>query len=195
VISRVVRLGLVAAILGGALDRWLSGRARRTGRFEPGPICASVTISAPPEAVWTELADLEGQPRWMTDLKAVRVLTPPPIGVGSQAVGVVRIFGVAIHDPVTIVEFEPPRRYAIRHAGPIDGHGLIELKLDSAGDTVVTWEERLIAPFLPFAFRAVSGPVLGRVFQADLERLKLRVESAGGAGGAGAGGAAADSMA
>src|SRR5207244_2343162 len=140
-IVRLVRIGLMATVLGGVLDRWLSGRARRTGRFEPGPICASVTIAAPPDAVWNELADLEGQPRWMTDLKSVRLLTPPPLGVGSRAEGIVRIFGVPIHDPVTIVESEPPRRYAIRHAGPVAGHGLIELKQDRAGDTAVSWEE------------------------------------------------------
>ncbi len=39
------------------------------------------------------------------------------------------------------------------------------------------WEERLIAPFLPHLGAALLAPVLGGVFQADLERLRDLVES------------------
>jgi uncharacterized membrane protein len=180
VISRVVRLGILGTIGAVVLERWLSAAARKTGRLEPGTICTSITIRAPAERVWAELVDLEGQPSWMSDLKSVRLLTPPPLGVGSLVEGDVRIFGVPVTDPVTITEFEPPHRYGIRHIGTVGGRGLIQLRQDEAGDTLVSWEEQLIAPYLPFAFRALGGPLLGRVFQADLERLKVRVEQVNG---------------
>ena len=41
-------------------------------------------------------------------MKAVRLPTPPPIGVGTRGEADVRIFGIAVTDPVTITEFEPP---------------------------------------------------------------------------------------
>ena len=181
-IGRLIRLAVVGGILGGFLDRWLERRALFAGRIEPGAIRTAIEIDAPIETVWAELADLERQPQWMTDLKSVRLLTRPPLGVGSRADGKVRVLGLSVPDPVTITEFEPPHRYGVQHTGPIGGRGLIELVERAGGGTTVTWQEILVAPMLPYLFAALAGPILGRVFQADLERLKRRVEERAGAG-------------
>ena len=117
--------GLAAAVLA---DRWLGGLSLdEEGRPIRVPIRSRVEIDAPIGDVWARIADVERQPEWMTDLKAVRLVTAGPIGVGTRAEGTVRILGIPIDDPVEIVEFQPPHRFAIRHAGRFGGSGLITL--------------------------------------------------------------------
>jgi len=180
VIRWLVRLaGLAGAGFGlaWAADRWLGGRGRTDDQTASrDPIRSSVEIGAPIEQVWVRLADLERQPEWMVDLKWVRLETPGPIGVGSRAAGLVRILGISVEDPIEVVEFRPPHRYAIRHQGAFDGSGLFDLEALDRGRTRITWDETLVAPILPNLVGLVLAPLLGRVFQADLERLKEQLE-------------------
>ncbi len=156
-----------------AFERLLeSGRAHRGA--SPS-VRLAVGIRAPIDAVWGVVSDLPGQPRWMGDLKRVRVVTPGPAGKGTRAVGLVRIFGIALEDPIEISAWEPPRRFAIRHLGIFRGQG--EIRLGAIADTtVVDWEETLVAPMLPEVVGLVTRPVFRRVFAADLRRLRDLVE-------------------
>jgi uncharacterized membrane protein len=175
VIRPLIRLGLAAVGAGWAIDRGL--RARADGA-PPAPIASLVVVDAPIERVWAVLADIEGQPRWMHDMKSVRVTTPPPTGVGTRGVSTVRVFGIAVSDPVTITEFEPPSRFALRHEGTVSGSGVITLEPGADGTTtIVRWDERLIVPALPHLGAEVLARVFGPIFQADLFRLRDLVES------------------
>jgi uncharacterized protein YndB with AHSA1/START domain len=139
-----------------------------------------MVIDAPIERVWAVLADVEGQPRWMREMKAVRLLDPSPVGVGTRGEATVRVFGLAVTDPVTITEFEPPVRFAIRHEGTFAGQGVITLEAGAdLTTTIVRWDETLVAPVIPFAWRAAAEPVFGHIFQADLEHLRDLVEAGG----------------
>lgn len=170
-----LRLGLVGSVAGWIADRVL--RARANGG-PPSPISSVVVIDAPIERVWTELADIEGQPRWMHDMKSVRLTTPPPTGLGTRGVSTVRVFGIAVTDPVTITEFQPPTRFALRHEGAVSGSGVITLEPGADGSTtIVRWDERLVAPLLPHLGAAAFQLVFGPIFQADLFRLRDLVES------------------
>ena len=174
-IRGAVRLAMVGAGVGYALDRVLANHAAGA---EPEAIASMVVIDAPIERVWAELADIEGQPRWMTEMKAVRVLTPGPVGVGTVAEADVRILGIPVTDPVRITEFEPPHRYAISHDGLFKGRGVITLEAGADGTTtIVRWEETLIPPVLSHLGALAMTPTLGAVFQADLARLKELVET------------------
>ena len=115
-IRAALRLALVGAGIGYALDRVL---AYHSAGADPEPIDSMIVIDAPIERVWAELADIEGQPRWMHDMKSVRVLTPGPVGVGTEGTAEVRIFGITVNDPVRITEFKPPHRFAISHEGDL----------------------------------------------------------------------------
>jgi hypothetical protein len=175
----VIRLALRLAVLGAAAG-WLTDRllAAKSGGAPPQPIRTEVVLRAPIERVWEVLADVESQPRWMTDLKSVRMLTPPPIGVGTRAEGDIRIFGMAALDPITITVFEPPRRFAIRHEGRFTGEGLIELAPGPAdGTTIVRWTETIVSPYLPHLGGLALTPVLRLVFQRDLDNFRELVET------------------
>lgn len=170
----LVRAAIVGTAIGWIADRWLASRAAGAG---PGPIRSLVVIDAPVERVWQELADVEGQPRWMRDMKAVRTLTRGAIGVGTRAEADVRIFGMQTVDPITITAFEPPRRFAIRHEGQFSGEGTIELEPGVDGSTtIVRWDETIVPPYLPHLWSAMLRPILAQVFQADLDRLRELVE-------------------
>jgi len=171
----LLRAAIVGAAFGWILDRVLASRA--TGPT-PAPIRSMVVIDAPIERVWQELADIEGQPSWMHDMKAVRVLTTGAARVGTRAEADVRIFGMQVVDPITITAFDPPRRFAIRHEGRFSGEGVIELEPGAdRSTTIVRWAETIVPPYLPYLGAAVLAPILAQVFQADLDRLRELVET------------------
>jgi len=175
VIRALLRLAILGAIAAWLLDRWL---ADRRGSALPEPIRSLVVIEAPIDRVWDVIADVEGQPGWMHDLRSVRIETPGPVRAGTRAVGRVRILGIAVEDPVEITEFEPPTRFAIAHEGLFSGAGLITLEPGADGTTtIVRWEELLVPPILPDLWGLVLRPVLADVFQRDLERLRALVEA------------------
>jgi uncharacterized protein YndB with AHSA1/START domain len=176
VIRGLIRLGMVGAGIGYAVDRLLAESAKG-GR--PEPIRSMVVIDAPIQRVWDVLADVEGQPRWMHDMKDVRIDGDGTVGVGTTAQATVRIFGVAVTDPVTITEFQPPNRFALTHDGTFKGGGVFDLEAGADGTTtIVRWDETIIPPVLPHLGAMVGSPVLASIFQADLERLRDVVESA-----------------
>jgi uncharacterized membrane protein len=173
VIAQLARTAIVGSGVAVALDRFLARRST-DGR----PIDAFVVVDAPIERVWAEVADVEGQPRWMTDLRSVRLLTPPPLGSGSRAEGSIRILGIPVRDPVTITGFDPPRRFAIRHEGTFRGEGTLTLEPGADGrSTIVRWRERLAPPLLPHLGAVIQRPILRAVFQADLHRLRRLLEA------------------
>lgn len=162
-----------------------------------------IRIEAPIWQVWKVLADVPGQPRWMRDLVRVRLVGDGPLGVSSRAIGDVEMFGFRLSDPIEIIAFEPPSRYAVEHLGAFRGSG--QFRLRSAGGehaTHVWWREELrpTADAVPFADSLFGVPILGPllerlagpglcwidplfqpifelVFRADLRRLKRLVET------------------
>lgn len=175
-LARLVGGGLAGVFL---VDRWLGGlRAERAGRGASAPIRTRVVVDAPIDATWALLVDLERQPEWMTDMKSIEVLTPGPLRIGSRATARIRIFGVAVADPVEVVELAPPHRYGIRHDGLFRGHGLITLDtVDGGRRTLVEWSEALVPPVLPNLGSIIQAPILRRIFQADLERFRALAEA------------------
>jgi uncharacterized membrane protein len=174
VIRGAVRLAIVGAGIGYALDRIL---AEQAGDRDPDPISSMVVVDAPIERVWDVLADLERQPLWMEEMKAIRIPEGEPIGVGLVCEADVRIFGITVTDPVRITEFEPPHRYAISHDGMFRGSGTITLEAGPDGTTtIVRWDEVLIPPIFAHLGALAMTPVLGAIFQSDLARFKEMVE-------------------
>ena len=173
----VAALGSVAGAV--FLDRWLGGLAvDADGRPVRVPIRTRIEIDAPITVVWTRLTDVATQPEWMTEMRHVRLTTDGPVGVGTQAEADIRILGIQVGDPVEVTEFSAPHRFAIRHEGRFSGHGLITLDtLDGGRRTRLEWAETLVPPILPNLGGLVQGPILQRVFQADLERLKALIEA------------------
>ena len=158
-----------------AADRVL---ARLRGPRPPEPLRTLVVVDAPIAATWRVLADIGLQPQWMHEMKEVRLTTPGPTRVGTRGEATVRIFGIAVTDPVEVVAFDAPTRFAIRHEGLFTGGGVITLEPGADGTTtIVRWAETLVPPLLPEVGALAMAPVLRDIFQADLHRLARLVES------------------
>ncbi|MFN8624150.1 MAG: SRPBCC family protein [Chloroflexota bacterium] len=162
-----------------------------------------IRIAAPIEATWDVIADVPGQPRWMHDLRDIRIQTPGPIRPGTIAIGTVRMFGLSQEDPVEITVIQPPTRYAIRHLGTFSGWGELRLTaIDDGARTHVRWREELRPDpeALPLVGAMAALPVVGgsvrratalaarladplflpiftAVFRADLRRLRRLIET------------------
>ena len=177
----LLRFAIVGAVVGWIVDRYLASRANGC---PPPPILATLVVRAPIERVWDVLTDIEGQPRWMDDMKAVRILTPPPTGVGTKAEGDIRIFGIGVLDPITITAFDRPSRFAVRHEGTFTGDGVIQLESSADGPggpaTTARWTETIVPPLFPHLGALVMAPLLRSIFQRDLENLRDLIETGPG---------------
>lgn len=177
-IGRLVRLAVVATLGGWFVNGWLAGRGTAAGQSVPPPVETLIVIDAPIEPVWGQISDIRSQPRWMADMKSVRLTTADPLGVGSRGVAIVRILGISVRDPVTITAFDPPRHFAVEHEGRFKGRGVIRLEAGADGSTtIVRWAETITPPVLPWLGAAMLRPILGHVFQTDLARLKAIIEA------------------
>ncbi len=179
-------------------------RWRRTCEHAGVPIVQRhIRIEAPIRRVWDVLADVPGQPRWMRDLVRVRLIGDEPVGVGSRAIGEVRMFGFRQSDPIEVTAFEPPYRYVVKHLGAFRGSGEFQLRtLDGGRVTHMSWREelrptpaaipgaghlfgsasagRFLEALAGWSLRRMdplSRPVFELVFRADLRRLKRLVET------------------
>lgn len=174
-IERLVALALLVVPAALALDRWL---AARRGPNPPLAMDMLAVVDAPIEDTWAVVADIPRQPEWMHDMKRVTIETPGPVRPGTRAEATVRILGIAVSDPVEITELERPGRFAVRHDGLFSGDGVITLEEGADGTTtIVRWRETLVPPILPELGARVQAPILTRVFQDDLHRLKRLVET------------------
>ncbi len=165
--------GVAGAFL---VDRWIGSLIARGEAIDP-MMKMAITIGAPIDDVWDVVSDIERQPLWMEEMKSVRLTTPGPVGVGTRGDADVRIFLVGVVDPVEIDVYDPPTRFGIRHVGRFTGEGRITLEAIDARRTLVRWDERLVPPLFPHLGQLLQKPILGGIFQADLERLREIVES------------------
>jgi hypothetical protein len=179
-------LGFAGAAGVYAAERWIASLVA-AGEGPDPLIKMAITVDAPIERVWEAVADVERQPIWMLDMKRVRLLTPGPVRVGTRAEADVRIFLVGVVDEIEVDMLEAPWRLGIRHVGRFRGHGRIILEAIDARRTLVRWDEELVPPILPNLGQLLQKPIMGAVFQADLERLKELVESGYAEATAGAG--------
>ena len=172
-IPRVARLAIVLAINAAALELLLA-RVRRTPEL---PIWTRVEINAPVERVWEVVSDIPRQPEWMREMKQVRVLSPGPVGAGTEAEATVRIFGIAVSDPVVVSAWDPPRAFGVSHDGLFRGGGHLTLTPGSGGaTTIIRWREILVPPVLPFLGSLIQWPIFRWIFQDDLYRLRNLIE-------------------
>jgi uncharacterized membrane protein len=174
--TRVAALALlIAPAAAFAADRWL---AARRGTNPPAAMEMLEVIDAPIADTWAVVSDIPRQPEWMHDMKQVSIETPGPVRAGTRAEATVRILGISVNDPVEITELEPPTRFTVRHEGLFTGEGAITLEPGADGTTtIVRWRETLVPPLLPELAARVQSPILTRVFQDDLRRLKRLVEA------------------
>ena len=144
-------------------------------------LCVETTIAAPPAAVWAHLEDIASHTEWMADAVAIDFLTAARQGTGTRFACRTRVGPLHLTDLMEITEWSPPSRMGVRHTGAVSGVGHFELHpTGPAGEsTTMTWGESLHFPWWfggPLGAR-LARPALARIWRANLQRLKARVET------------------
>jgi Polyketide cyclase / dehydrase and lipid transport len=70
---------------------------------------AVIAVGRPREAVAAYLRDPANDPSWIGGLRSARLLTPPPVGVGSRVERVARFLGRRVEYVNEITELGPTR--------------------------------------------------------------------------------------
>jgi uncharacterized protein YndB with AHSA1/START domain len=137
-------------------------------------------FAAPPDRVWAAVADISTHPEWMKDAAEITFTTEEHTGVGAEFACLTKIGPLRNHDVLRVTEWEPGVVMGIEHTGVVTGSGRFTLVAERGG-TRFCWEEVLRFPWWmggPAGERAAK-PVLGKVWRANLTRLKARIEGAG----------------
>lgn len=135
-------------------------------------------IEAPPAAVWGAVEDIGSHVEWMADAAAIRFTSRQTSGVGTTFDCDTRVGPFRLTDRIEVTEWEPGLVMGVRHRGLVGGTGRFTLKGIRGQRTRFAWEERLDFPLWlggpvgAFAAR----PVLTRIWRANLQGLKARVE-------------------
>lgn len=138
-----------------------------------------IFIRATPQRVWDILSDLEGQQRWMVDLRSLEITTEQETGVGAEMHVTSELFGrPVIKDKMVITAWDPPHRYDVKHVGSFTGTGSFILE-PVRGGTVFTWIEEFNPP-LGFVgetgFSVAVGPHLRKVFRRSMDNVRALAE-------------------
>src|SRR5687768_4575236 len=108
---------------------------------------ARLRINRPQSDVASYLRDPANDPKWIGGIKTARLLTPEPVGVGTQVERVAAFLGKSIEYVNEIVELEPDRlvmrsvrspfpmrvTYGFAAAGPDATDALVRVEGDPSG--------------------------------------------------------------
>jgi uncharacterized protein YndB with AHSA1/START domain len=104
----------------------------------------ATTVPVSPERLWSSLTDWEEQAAWMADADRVEILSAHRTGLGVRLRVRTRVFGIpAFTETMEVVAWQPPRKLAIRHGGPVSGTGTWRLRPAPDG-TRFTWTEEVV---------------------------------------------------
>jgi hypothetical protein len=140
-------------------------------------VTVETTIARPREDVARFSSDPANDTAWIGALTEAKLLTEPPVGLGSRVERVASFLGRRIEYVNEIVELEPGRRLAMR-----------SVKAPFPMTVVYEWEDagagtrmRIRAGGDAGGFYRVAGPLLSRAvrrgIERDLRKLKELLES------------------
>jgi hypothetical protein len=138
----------------------------------------AIDIDARPATVWAVLEPVESHVEWMADAVRITFRTGPRRGLGTEFECLTRVGPLSTTDVMTVTEWEPEAVMGIEHRGVVVGRGRFTLTPLAVQRTRFRWEEELHFP------RWMGGPVgefaakpiLTRIWQGNLRRLRIRVE-------------------
>lgn len=137
------------------------------------------TIAAPPADVWHAVEHIESHTEWMLDAESIEFRGEPHAGVGAEFDCVTRVGPLHTTDRFVVTRWDPGEAMGIEHCGAVTGVG--EFRLHPRADgarTEFCWEETLTFPWWlgGVAGERLGRPVLQRIWEGNLRRLKAKIE-------------------
>ena len=136
-------------------------------------------ISAPAPEVFAYLADLRNVAEWMSGVVGADLTSEGEIGVGSTAVVTRELMGQRIEAPMTVTEYDPPRRVVI--AGEVSGvKANAELDLAAVADdaTELRFAMEIRSSLLMAFMEPMIANAAGGDIDASLERIRAKLAPA-----------------
>ena len=140
----------------------------------------SARIGAPPGEVFAYLSDLDNLPQWQSGMVSAQRTSDGEMGRGATASVVRELMGQRIEAPLTVNEYDPPRRMVI--GSEVSGvKAVAELDLAPAdGDaTDLSFAMEIRGSMLTAFMEPMIASAAGGDIDASLERLRERFAEKG----------------
>src|SRR5262245_4093349 len=133
-----------------------------------------IDVAAPPERVWSVMADVERWPEWTASITKVELLDRAPFGVGSRA----RIRQPRLPVAVwTVTAFTPGRFFEWQSVVPgLRSVGFHRAEANGDAGTRVLLSIRWRGPLAPI-IRLLYGKLARRYVEMEAQGLKRRCEA------------------
>jgi carbon monoxide dehydrogenase subunit G len=133
-------------------------------------------IDAPPAEVFAYLANLDNLSEWQMGVTSARRTSEGDMGVGGTAIVVRELMGQRIEAPLTITEYDPPRRLAIgSEVSGVKADGILDLAaIDNGATTELSFAMENRGSMLTRFMEPMIASAAGGDIDASLQRLKQR---------------------
>lgn len=133
-------------------------------------------VKCPAEAAFDYHAEYERHPEWQPELVSARIVTPGPVGVGSQGIEVRKVGPRRIEYRYEITEHDRPHVTAFRTLeGPADSRGRVTFEAVPEGTRIIFEAElglrgaaRVAAP--------LANAMFGRAVARHIENFRSNLE-------------------
>ena len=134
------------------------------------------TIGAPPAQVFAYLSDLEKLSEWQAGVVSAQRTSDGPMGIGATALVTREIMGNRVEAPLTVTEYDPPRRMAIgSEVSGVKAQGTLDFApTDDGRATDLTFAMEIRGSMLTVFMEPMIANAAGSDIEASLERLRSR---------------------
>ena len=134
----------------------------------------SATVDATPDVVFALLSDREALPSWQEGVLSARVTSAGPLTVGSTALVVRDVMGQRVEAPLTVSDYEPPRRLAVTTTiSGVRAKATLDLAPTETGTRIDFAMEIRAGGLKAFMEPLIASAARGEV-AVSLERLRAR---------------------
>jgi len=135
----------------------------------------SARITAPPDALFAYLADLDNLDEWMAGIVSAEVTSAGELGAGTTA-RVVRALGSQqVEAPLTVAEYDPPRHLVITsEVSGVNVAASLDLSPSTDDATDLRFAMEIRGSMLTRFMEPMIAGAAGGEIDATLERLRAR---------------------
>jgi carbon monoxide dehydrogenase subunit G len=133
-------------------------------------------IGTSPAELFAYLSDLENLSEWQMGVKSARPTSEGEMRVGATALVARELMGQTIEAPLTITEYDPPRRLAIgSEVSGVKAHGTLDLAPTPDGTaTDLAFAMEIRGSMLTSFMEPMIASAAGGDIDASLKRLQER---------------------
>lgn len=136
-----------------------------------------VRIQRPVQDVYAYTSAVDTMPEWRGDVSEAEQLTDGPLGVGTRIRAGGKALGRSVEIVIEVTDLEPGAKFGYRPvSGPLRTHNVYTFESE-AGGTLVTLTDDLELSGIFRLFEPLLAGMVRRQYQANLGRLKARLEA------------------